>query len=90
MNKANENSDHATNKIPDKEENTIEYNSQKLQLNRIDSIMKSQISKISTEELNDNKVKHATKIVSNKKQAKKIEFRMIKDKEMKKKVQRFD
>ena len=55
--------------------------------------MKSQISKISTEELNDKKVKHATKIVSNKKQAKKIEFRkfrMICDKEMKENVKRFD
>ena len=40
--------------------------------------MNSQISQISNEELNDNKVKHATKIVSNKKQAKKIEFRIIK------------
>ena len=52
--------------------------------------MKSQISQISNEELNDNKVKHATKIISNKKQAKKIEFRMIKDKEMKENVQKFD
>ena len=75
MNKANENSEHLIYKIPDKEENTNESNNQKLRSNRIDSIMKSQISQISTEELNDNKVKHATKIVSNKKQAKKIDFR---------------
>ena len=52
--------------------------------------MKSQISQISNEENNDNKVKHATKIFSNKKQVKKIEFRMIKDKEMKENVQKFD
>ena len=52
--------------------------------------MKSQISQISNEENNDNKVKHATKIFSNKKQAKKIEFRMIKDKEMKENVKRFN
>ena len=78
MNKENNISEHLIYKIPDKEENTNESNNQKLRSNRIDSIMKSQISQISTEELNDNKVKHATKIVSNKKQAKKIEFRVIK------------
>ena len=78
MNKANENSEHVINIILEKEKNTNESNNQKLRSNRIDSIMKSQISQISTEELNDNKVKHATKIVSNKKQAKKIEFRVIK------------
>jgi len=48
--------------------------------------MKSQISQISNGELNDNKIKHAINKISNKKQAKKIEFRMIKDKEMKENV----
>ena len=52
--------------------------------------MKSQISQISNEELNDNKIKHAINKISNKKQAKKIEFHMIKDKEMKENVIGFD
>ena len=75
MNKAKENTEHLIHKIPDKNEHSNESNNQKLRSNRIDSIIKSQISQISTEELNDNKVKHATKIVSNKKQAKMIDFR---------------
>ena len=75
MNKENENSEHVINKTPDKNEHTNESNNKKQRSNRIDSIMNSQISQISNEELNENKVKHATKIVSNKKQAKKIEFR---------------